>query len=933
MAFGKSHRDPFATSVGHLIEKATFAGVQTEDWGQFLHICDIINTASDGPKDAVKALKKRISKNYNHKEIELTLSLIDMCMQNCGPSFQSLIVKKEFVKDSLVKLLQPRYTLPLNIQNRILNFIKTWSQGFPGGVDVSEVKDVYLDLLKKGVHFPPSEAEAEAAEQETAQVSSNPPTSVPTAPALSSVIAPKNSTITLVPEQIGKLHSELDMVKMNVKVMSAILMENIPGSENPEDMELLQKLYKTGREMQERIMDLLVVVENEDVTIELIQVNEDLNNAILGYERFTRNQQRILEQNNQREDTNAATEPSAPSCDLLDLSPSTPNHRATLEEVNAMNAELSHLTMTKNDLQQPNYYEVMEFDPLAPAVTTEDPALQMITITKETGLGLKILGGINRNEGPFVYIQEIIPGGDCYKDGRLKPGDQFVSINKESMIGVSFEEAKSIITRAKLRSEPAWEIAFIRQRSDGSHTENPPCTPLLQTSGEYGPQASAFNLLSSPPEIPIPKTSSTPKTTDAILPSLKGNQLRTGYKKTEQTSVVSLDHSPTDMSNTDAAPVWTDNYGPQGRTVSLNPSVRLKAEKLEMALNYLGIQPTKEQQQALRQQVAVDPQGTVSFGDFVQVARNLFCLQLDEVNVGAREMSSILDSQFIACDSLEADDVERLKRERNDALEEVNALKTEPQRLLRVQAQTSSGSSSGVMGAVPSPDPPGRLPQREARVQEAKAVIEETRALRSRIHLAEAAQRQARGMETDYEEVIRLLEAEITELKAQLADYSDQNKGSVQELRKRITVLDCQLRKSEVARKTFEASTEKLLHFVEAIQEVFSDNCAPLSTLSERRALLASQTSLTSLGRNGRSIPASLALESKELVKSVRAILDMDCLPYGWEEAYTADGIKYFINHVTQTTSWIHPVASALSLSCSEENEEDCPRDLPDQKS
>lgn len=44
-----------------------------------------------------------------------------------------------------------------------------------------------------------------------------------------------------------------------------------------------------------------------------------------------------------------------------------------------------------------------------------DPAFQMITVTKETGLGLKILGGINRNEGPFVYIQEIIPGGDCYK--------------------------------------------------------------------------------------------------------------------------------------------------------------------------------------------------------------------------------------------------------------------------------------------------------------------------------------------------------------------------------------------------------------------------------------------------------------------------------------------------------------------------------------
>eukprot|EP00069_Balaena_mysticetus_P009937 bmy_20455T0 len=235
----------------------------------------------------------------------------------------------------------------------------------------------------------------------------------------------------------------------------------------------VEKLHKTGREMQERIMDLLVVVENEDVTVELIQVNEDLNNAILGYESvrtmFIRNQQRILEQNkNQREDANTSSEPSAPSSDLLDLSPSPLMHRASLGELNTLNAQLSdlrnptilrgkfnrtdgqnvlkpsnkyilcsrfqlsksccnkqletqssstrgfaslrkhrntpfpeysnsvllqpvtlktipatpsnqrlpslpsnHPAMTKNDFQPPNYHEVMEFDPLAPAVTTE----------------------------------------------------------------------------------------------------------------------------------------------------------------------------------------------------------------------------------------------------------------------------------------------------------------------------------------------------------------------------------------------------------------------------------------------------------------------------------------------------------------------------------------------------------------------------------
>uniref|UniRef100_A0A8C5KPK2 Syntaxin-binding protein 4 n=1 Tax=Jaculus jaculus TaxID=51337 RepID=A0A8C5KPK2_JACJA len=512
-----------------------------------------------------------------------------------------------------------------------------------------------------------------------------------------------------------------------------------------------------------------------------------------------------------------------------------------------------------------------------------DPSFQMITVSKETGLGLKVLGGINRNEGPLVYIDEIIPGGDCYKDGRLKPGDQLVSVNKESMIGVSLEEAKNIITRAKLRSESAWEIAFIRQKSDCCRPGNPSCPSLLQGSGEYGPQTSTFSLLSPPPKILTPQTSSTPKT--------QGASTKPGHKKTEYTPFISSENSPTDPSNSDTAPAWADNDGPQEKKISLNPSARLKAEKLEMALNYLGIQPTEAQHQALRQQVQADSMGTVSFGDFVQVARNLFCLQLDEVNVGAQEISNILDSQLLSCDSSQAEEMEKLRRERNDALEEVNMLK------------------------------------------EAKAVAEETRALRSRIHLAEAAQRQAHGMEMDYEELIRLLEAEIAELKAQLADYSDQNKESVQDLRKRITVLDCQLRKSEIARKTFEASTEKLLQFVETIQEVLADNSASLSNISERRALLASQTSLPILGRNSRSIPAVLALESKELVKSVRAMLDVDCLPYGWEEAYTADGIKYFINHVTQTTSWTHPVMSVLNLPCSEENEEDCSRELPDQRS
>ncbi|XP_039358093.1 TOM1-like protein 1 isoform X5 [Mauremys reevesii] len=421
MAFGKSQKDPFGTAVGYLIERATVGVLPAEEWGQFMHICDIINTTDEGPKDAVKALKKRISKNCNHKEIRFTLSLLDMCMKNCGPSFQSLVVKKDFCKNKLVKLLQPRYNLPADTQDKILAFIRTWAYGFQGTVDVSEVKEVYLELLKKGVQFPSSDANPETHKQRASSWPSEkaPP---PFAASVKSTPVPRPPapTITLTPEQ---------------------------------------KLYKICRVMQERIVELLVAVQNEDVIAELIQVNEDLNNVLLGHERFSRNRVRFLEnQRIQREQAEIySKQPSAPSCDLLDVNSSssipvpalggtgteTPqfselNCRSTsaadpsihhpllypqldllaianaqqpsfateaqsksqsipdghlytnlatvlnpvsLQTVNLQPVNASSLNETtpgaspadvsKSSSQTPHYYEIMEFDPLAPSYSTE----------------------------------------------------------------------------------------------------------------------------------------------------------------------------------------------------------------------------------------------------------------------------------------------------------------------------------------------------------------------------------------------------------------------------------------------------------------------------------------------------------------------------------------------------------------------------------
>ncbi|XP_072259703.1 syntaxin-binding protein 4 isoform X2 [Pyxicephalus adspersus] len=519
---------------------------------------------------------------------------------------------------------------------------------------------------------------------------------------------------------------------------------------------------------------------------------------------------------------------------------------------------------------------------MADSIQIREESVQTVTIPKETSLGLTLTGGSSTT---LIRIKDIIPGGDCHKDGRLRPGDQLVSVNKESLIGVCCDEAKSILNRAKLRKGAFWEIAFIR----------PGDAPARS--------ASLTKTAQMPGDIKL-RGSSTPNASRSCGPG------QSAYIK-ESFLISPLDRSLSATS--------VPHQGPsRERLIPFSSDVRLKVETLEMALHFLGINPTKEQKCALRSRVQVDASGTVSYGEFVQVSKEMFNLQLEDKDLGhllkINEGTHLLDlvtNQMQSCDLSEKDDINKLKRERDEAHVQLKVLK---EQLMQSEKQNSQLST-----------------ELTSVKQEAKAAIEETRALRSRIHLAEVAQRQAHGVEMDYEEVIRLLEAEIMELKALFGEHSDQSKDNVQDLKRRITVLDCQLRKSEMARKTFEVSTQKLLQFVENVHEVLSDDQGSTLNLCERIPTFSSH--LPRLGKSRLGVTSTIATEAKELSRSVRSIIEADSLPYGWEEAYTADGIKYFINHVTETTSWTHPVASALNLTYPEDSGEESPRDPMELKS
>jgi len=94
----------------------------------------------------------------------------------------------------------------------------------------------------------------------------------------------------MLPEQIQKIRSDLTITQTNMTILSDMLTELSPGREHPEDRSLLQQLHGTCRAMQSRLVELIDQVDDDKLTADLLEVNDNMNNIFLRYERYEKNQ-------------------------------------------------------------------------------------------------------------------------------------------------------------------------------------------------------------------------------------------------------------------------------------------------------------------------------------------------------------------------------------------------------------------------------------------------------------------------------------------------------------------------------------------------------------------------------------------------------------------------------------------------------------------
>ncbi|XP_054463415.1 target of Myb protein 1 isoform X4 [Anoplopoma fimbria] len=248
--------NPFSTPVGQRIESATGSSLPSEDWALNMEICDMINSSEEGPKDAVRALKKRIMGNRNCKEVMLALTVLETCVKNCGYKFHILVTTRDFVEGVLVRSIIPKNNPPLVLHDRVLSIVQAWADAFRSSPDLTGVVSVYEDLRRKGLEFPMTELDG-----------------------YSPVQAPK---------KIKQLKTELGVVRSNLSMMSDMMSQLDPVTVKQADMELLEQLYTVCKEMQDKIVKVVPRLSEEKLIEELLAANDEMNTAFTRYQRFER---------------------------------------------------------------------------------------------------------------------------------------------------------------------------------------------------------------------------------------------------------------------------------------------------------------------------------------------------------------------------------------------------------------------------------------------------------------------------------------------------------------------------------------------------------------------------------------------------------------------------------------------------------------------
>nr|XP_033794228.1 afadin isoform X3 [Geotrypetes seraphini] len=129
----------------------------------------------------------------------------------------------------------------------------------------------------------------------------------------------------------------------------------------------------------------------------------------------------------------------------------------------------------------------------------KDPEIITVTLKKQNGMGLSIVAAKGAGQEKLgIYIKSVVKGGAAEVDGRLAAGDQLLSVDGRSLVGLSQERAAELMTRTG--SVVTLEVAKQGAIYHGLATLLNQPSPMMQRvserrgSGKPRPKSEGFEL-------------------------------------------------------------------------------------------------------------------------------------------------------------------------------------------------------------------------------------------------------------------------------------------------------------------------------------------------------------------------------------------------------------------------------------------------------
>ncbi|XP_062980520.1 afadin isoform X14 [Elgaria multicarinata webbii] len=162
----------------------------------------------------------------------------------------------------------------------------------------------------------------------------------------------------------------------------------------------------------------------------------------------------------------------------------------------------SHLLQENADLAQP---------------LRKEPEIITVTLKKQNGMGLSIVAAKGAGQDKLgIYVKSVVKGGAADVDGRLSAGDQLLSVDGRSLVGLSQERAAELMTRTG--SVVTLEVAKQGAIYHGLATLLNQPSPMMQRvsdrrgSGKPRPKSEGFELYNNSAQNGSPESPQLPWT-------------------------------------------------------------------------------------------------------------------------------------------------------------------------------------------------------------------------------------------------------------------------------------------------------------------------------------------------------------------------------------------------------------------------------------